>query len=121
MMDITLVVILLIALVLTIIIELGVLLLLGERQKRVLFSSAVVNTLTNVPLNIILYYFGTDDAGVIMGEIIVVVVEALWYFAFLKKWKRALMYSVFCNAISFLAGLVLLILFVTFMHSYGRT
>ena len=55
-MDMTLVVVLLIALVLTILIELGVLLLLGERQKRVLCSSVVVNVLTNVPLNIILYY-----------------------------------------------------------------
>ena len=118
-MDMTLVVVLLIALVLTILIELGVLLLLGERQKRVLWSSVAVNVLTNVPLNTILYYYEVDDVGVILGEVIVVVVEALWYFAFLKKWKKALVYSVLCNAISFLAGLVLLLGFVTFFHSYG--
>ena len=118
-MDMTLVVVLLIALVLTIVIELGVLLLLGERQKRVLCSSVVVNVLTNVPLNIILYYYEVDDVGVILGELIVVVVEALWYFAFLKSWKKAVVYSVFCNVISFLAGLVLLLSSVTFYHSLG--
>ena len=118
-MDMTLVVVLLIALVLTILIELGVLLLLGERQKRVLWSSVAVNVLTNVPLNTILYYYEVDDVGVILGEVIVVVVEALWYFAFLKSWKKAVVYSVFCNVISFLAGLVLLLLSVTYYHSLG--
>ena len=46
-MTIELAVILLIALLLTILIELGVLLLMGERQKRVLWLSAFVNVLTN--------------------------------------------------------------------------
>ena len=110
--------ILLIALVLTILIELGVLLLMGERQRRILWASAVINVLTNVPLNCFLFYFTADDMTVIVGEILVVVAEALWYYAFLRKWKRALIYSVLCNAISFLAGLLLLLLFVTFLHSY---
>ena len=112
-----LIVILFTALVLTILIELGVLLLLGERQKKILCSSVVVNVLTNVPLNLFLYLFEVADSGVILGEIIVVVVEALWYFAFLGNWKKAIAYSLFCNVISFLAGLVLLILFVTYLHS----
>ena len=110
-------VILLIALVLTILIELGVLLLMGERQRRILWASAVINVLTNVPLNCFLY-FTADDMTIIVGEILVVVAEALWYYAFLRKWKRALIYSVLCNAISFLAGLLMLLLFVTFLHSY---
>ena len=111
-------VILLIALVLTILIELGVLLLLGERQKRILWLSVVVNVLTNVPLNLSLFYLEADDMTVIVGELIVVVVEALWYYAALRKWKKAIVYSVLCNAISFLSGLLLLLLFVTFLHSY---
>ncbi len=111
-------VILLLALVLTILIELGVLLLLGERQKRILWLSVVVNVLTNVPLNLSLFYLEADDMTVIVGELVVVVVEALWYYAALRKWKKAIVYSVICNAISFLSGLLLLLLFVTFLHSY---
>ena len=40
------------ALIPTILIELGVLWLLLERQKKVLLSSIAVNVLTNVPLNL---------------------------------------------------------------------
>ena len=111
-------VILLIALLLTILIELGVLLLMGERQKRILWLSVVVNVLTNVPLNLSLFYLEADDMTVIVGELVVVVVEALWYYAALRKWKKSLIYSVLCNAISFLSGLLFLLLLLTFLHSY---
>ena len=111
-------VILLIALLLTILIELGVLLLMGERQKRILWLSVVVNVLTNVPLNLSLFYLEADDMTVIVGELVVVIVEALWYYAALRKWKKAMVYSVLCNAISFLSGLLLLLLLLTFLHSY---
>ena len=111
-------VILIMPLVLTILIELGVLLLMGERQRRILWASVMINVLTNVPLNLSLFYLEADDMTVIVGELVVVAVEALWYYAFLRKWKRALAYSVLCNAISFLAGLLLLLLFVTLLHSY---
>ena len=117
-MTIELAVILLIALLLTILIELGVLLLMGERQKRVLWLSAFVNVLTNVPLNLSLFYLEADDMTVLVGELVVVAVEALWYYAFLRKWKKALIYSVLCNAISFLSGLLFLLLLLTFLHSY---
>ena len=90
-------VILIMPLVLTILIELGVLLLMGERQ-------AVRDEHVLEP--------------VIVGELVVVVVEALWYYAALRKWKKAMVYSVLCNAISFLSGLLLLLLLLTFLHSY---
>ena len=43
---------LLVALILTILIEYGVLWMLLERRKKVLLSSIAVNVLTNVPLNL---------------------------------------------------------------------
>ena len=43
---------LLVPLVATIVIEWGVLLLLGERRRRVLLASVAINVLTNVPLNL---------------------------------------------------------------------
>ena len=91
-------VILIMPLVLTILIELGVLLLMGERQRRILWLSVVVNVLTNVPLNLSLFYLEADDMTVIVGEFVVVVVEALWYYA--------------------ASGLLILLLLLTFLHSY---
>ena len=96
----------LLALLATIMIEIAVLLLLGEKRRKVLLASVVINIFTNVPLNIIAQYVGLSTVGVITGELIVVVVEALWYYLFVKKASQALVYSVLCNAISFLVGLI---------------
>ena len=90
----------------TIVIELGVLLLLGENRRRVLWSSVVVNTLTNVPLNLYLLNVNDGWGALCVGEILVVLVEAAWYWLFVRELKTALVYSVLCNAISFLIGLL---------------
>lgn len=96
----------LLALLATIMIEVAVLLLLGEKRRKVLLASVVINVITNVPLNIIAQYVGLSTVGVIIGELIVVVVEALWYYLFVKKASQAMVYSLLCNAISFLVGLI---------------
>ena len=101
---------LLAALIPTIFIELGVLWLLKERRKKVLFSSVAVNMLTNVPLNLYLIYVNDGAATILMGEAIVVLVEALWYYAFTRHIKQACIYSILCNAISFLIGLLLFLM-----------
>lgn len=93
-------------LVATIIIEWGMLLYLGERRKNVLWGSVVVNILTNVPLNLFAVYVISGWTTVVVGELIVVLVEALWYVWLVKDWHQALVYSVLCNAVSFLAGLL---------------
>ncbi len=96
-------------LILTILIELGVLyLLLGEKRKKVLWASVIVNCLTNVPLNFILHsnnWYGTKE--ILIGELIVLIVETLWYFIFVRKWSEAFVYAFLCNAISFLIGLLI--------------
>ena len=96
-------------LILTILIELGVLyLLLGEKRKKVLWASVIVNCLTNVPLNYVLQsnnWFGTRE--ILIGELLVLIVETLWYFIFVKKWSQAFVYAFLCNAISFLIGLLI--------------
>lgn len=97
----------LLTLVPTIEIELAVLWLLGERRRKVLCSSVVVNVLTNMPL---CYYLLTQQNtwGIIaVGELLVVVAETLWYRWFAGSWQQAAVYSVLCNAVSFLAGLLL--------------
>lgn len=97
----------LIPLIATILIELGVLRLLGENRRVVLWSSVVVNILTNVPLNVWAHCLPSIGWGdILMGETIVVVVETLWYCYFVRSLKQAFVYSFLCNAISFLTGLL---------------
>ena len=97
---------LLYALVPTILIELVVLLLLGEQGRLVLGSSIVINILTNVPLNLYVVYIDSCMMTIVIGELLVVVVETLWYYLFLRVLSRAFVYSLLCNAISFLMGLL---------------
>lgn len=94
----------------TILIEWGVLWFLGERRRRVLWSSVVVNILTNVPLNIILRHMDGGWTAIAVGEVAVVIVETLWYVCFVRQWHRAFVYSLLCNAISFLTGLLIQLL-----------
>ncbi len=107
---------LLYALLPTIVIELAVLWLLGERRRKVLWASVIVNVLTNVPLNLYLRCVHNSWTEILVGELIVLVVETLWYFLFVKKWKMAFVYSLLCNAISFLIGVLyqLIIIFIKF-------
>ncbi len=96
----------------TIIIELGVLLLLGERRKRVLWSSIAVNILTNIPLNLFLNFVTGGITAIFMGELVVFAVETLWYYLFVKNIKQAAIYSALCNAISFLIGLLVSLVYM---------
>lgn len=103
------------ALLPTIAIEYGVLRLLGERDGRVLAASVVLNVLTNVPLNLYVLRFGITPWGVLLAETLVVAVEALGYWLLMRRACRSLFYSGLCNAVSFLCGL----LFVLLRHLYA--
>ena len=103
---------LLLALVSTILIEFVVLLLLGEKNRVVLGSSVVINILTNIPLNLFVIYVDGSIMTMILGELLVIAVEALWYYLFLRVLSRAFIYSILCNAISFLIGLLAQLLII---------
>ena len=103
--------ILLFALFPTIIIEMAVLLFLRERRKKVLLGSIVMNILTNVPLNILVYYVIKDLLVLLMFEVVVIILEALGYAILIRQWKQAFIYSFLCNAISFLTGLLVYLLY----------
>ena len=97
---------LLIALILTVLIELGVLWLLMERRGKVLALSVVINVLTNVPLNLYVMHVGYSTKVILTGELLVFIVEALWYLIFIRDIKKAVVYSFLCNAVSLLSGLL---------------
>lgn len=105
---------LLMALIPTILIEFVVLLLLRERSWVVLGSSVVINILTNIPLNLFVFYVDNRIMMIALGELLVIVVEAFWYYLFLRNLSRAFIYSSLCNAISFLMGLLAVLLIVYF-------
>ena len=92
------------ALLSTILIELLVLLQLGEKRKNILLASIGINILTNVSLNYYLFFVSYTDTTVIIGEALVVLTEALCYYFFTKNLAQSFIYSLLCNAISFLLG-----------------
>jgi len=97
---------LLFSLTLTILIELGVLWLLMERRRKVLALSIVINVLTNVPLNLVVMQVGYSTMTVLTGELLVVIVETLLYLIFIRDIRKAFIYSLLCNTVSFLIGLL---------------
>lgn len=103
--------ILLLALVPTIAIELGVLLFVRERRRKVLLASVVMNVLTNVPLNFLLICLDGGDFTVLMAEAVVIVLETLGYMLVVRQWKQSFIYSFLCNSISFLSGLLVYMLY----------
>ena len=101
-------------LVATIVIELGVMLFVGERRRKVLYGSVAMNVLTNVPLNLYAIYMGDVWNTLIVGEILVVLTEALCYRWLVSEWRQAWIYSLLCNAISFLLGELFVLIFYLF-------
>ena len=103
----------LLALALTIVVELGVLWLLGERHGKVYRASVMMNIFTNVSLNYYLIFVAFSMLVVLVGEMLVVLVETLWYQHYLNCWEQSFLYSLLCNAISFLTGQLLLLLLLS--------
>ena len=85
--------ILLLALVPTIAIELGVLLFVRERRRKVLLASVVMNILTNIPLNFLMICLEGDDIVLFTAEAVVIVLEALGYMLVVRQWKQSFIYS----------------------------
>ena len=96
----------LLALLATILIEVAVLVLLGERRQKVVWASVAINIITNVPLNIVLQHVEQTAVAIAIGEAVVVVIELHWYYLFVRNIRQAAVYSILCNAISFLIGLI---------------
>lgn len=96
----------LLTLVPTILLELLVLWLLREKRADVLWSAVVVNMLTNIPLNLYVTNVSSSFATVMVAELLIVVVEALWYLYFVRAVRVAFAYSALANGVSFFTGLL---------------
>lgn len=102
--------ILLLSLVPTILIEYAVLVALRERSARVLGASVAVNILTNIPLNLYVLFISASTPTIALGEVLVFLIEGIWYYLFLRNLSKAFIYSFLCNTISFLTGLLVQLL-----------
>ena len=91
----------------TIVIEYGVLRLLLEKRSKVLWASVIINILTNVPLNIYVNATHATMTDILLCELLIIVIETLWYRHFGCNIRQAAIYGVLCNTISFLTGLLI--------------
>lgn len=93
--------------------ECAMLAVMGERRGNVYVASVLMNVVTNVSLNVCLAFsYHSTWTDVAIGEVVVLVVETVWFWCVLRQWKKAAVYSFLCNAASFLFGLILNILFL---------
>ncbi len=98
-------------LLVTIVIELLVLLSLAEHHTEVLWASVAMNVITNPLLNIIILNmtFSSFEAQmftIVAGEFVVMAVEALFFYFFIRDKLVSTLLSLACNGCSFMAGLL---------------
>jgi hypothetical protein len=89
--------------VLTVVLETLFFLAFGFRSKRFVLSCIVINLVTNYSLNYFLLYL-PFPGGAYVGEVLVVIIEALFYLSFNKDRKEVIPLTVAANILSFLAG-----------------
>lgn len=94
------------ALLPTIVLEMGMLLFLRERRRKVLLGSVGINVMTNVPLSIWAISTYPTWTGILVAELLVFIIETGAYHLLVRDLRQAAMYSFLCNAVSFLTGLV---------------
>ncbi len=104
------------SLLLTIAFE-GLVLILLQAQKKVILLSIIINTITNIPLNLFITNYLFDSLAsyvitIIFLEIVITLFEAILYLLITKDLKKAFKYSFYCNSVSYFIGLLLSILYV---------
>ena len=99
-------------LIATIVIEALVLLLLRERRWQVLSMSVVMNIMTNLPLNLFVYFcLDTLTVPTIIAlEGLVMAVEVFLFSLVTHNKRQAITYGVLCNLTSYLLGLIFTLL-----------
>ena len=106
----------LVALILTVILECLALIILKERDKLFYLYWIGVTSFTNISANLFLAYaFHGGELEywltVAVIEIIVFVVEFVLGLVYTNNKKKSLVYSAVCNSISFFIGLIIQIIF----------
>lgn len=100
---------------LTCIIEFIALIIIKERDKKILNYSVIVNLITNIPLNLFILNFSFKNIVqyfiiVISLEIVIIIIEWLLYYLLLKNIKKSLKYAIILNITSYIMGLIISII-----------
>ncbi|HOH18276.1 MAG TPA: hypothetical protein PK087_03010 [Bacilli bacterium] len=97
------------ALALTLVCEL-VVLMLFRCFKQLYLVAILINIFTNIGMNLLILWVNPIHyhVFVIFMEIIVILIEFLIYYLFIKKGKQALLISLAANFTSYLVGLALM-------------
>lgn len=98
--------------ILTCLIEVIMLIILHEKNKKILLFSLVVNLITNVPLNIFinLYNFTSifNYFVIVIGiELLIITIEWLLYTLVIKDCVKSIKYACILNLTSYLVGIVI--------------
>ena len=106
----------LVALILTVILECLVLVLLKERDKLFYVYWLAVTSFTNISVNLFLAFVFQGGIieywlTVLLIEIIVYIVEALLCLLYTNDKRKSLIYSLVCNSASFFIGLLIQMIF----------
>ena len=100
------------ALILTLIIESCALFILKEKRIKVYVCSIILNTITNLSLNIFLTQYAVNEPiayflVLFSLEVAIWFIEGMVYYFVIKDFKKSLKYSFILNLSSFLIGLVI--------------
>lgn len=105
----TKILLIIICFLLTSIIELLTLICLKVKDIRVYLASVFINLFTNVILNILFTYFlSYTIINILISELIILIIEAIFYYLLIKKWGLSFKYSFFCNLASFVIGSIII-------------
>lgn len=95
--------------IITIFFELSNLIILKEYKNKIIILCIVINLITNPIFN----YFGQKislinyNLYLIIGEIIVIIIETIFYYLLLKNFKRSAKISLTNNIVSLIFGILL--------------
>lgn len=96
----------------TMVFESAVLLAFRERSRLVHFFLALVNLFTNLTANLLLYAVAPVGGAyllfVAVAEVTIVAVEALLIWLYTRSYRKGILYSLTCNAVSYAAGTLIL-------------
>lgn len=105
-----------IAYTLTCAIELITLIILKEKNKKILLCSLLINLITNIPLNLFICFsnFKTllDYFAIVIGlELFIMTIEGLLYYLLNRDIHKSIKYAIILNVTSYLVGLGITLLF----------
>lgn len=98
------------ALLLTLICELLIVILLFKQTSTFLLLVFAINMISNPAMNLLLDRIPNllYTPALLVLEIIVIVIECIMYYLFLRDWRKAFIISAVANGFSLIVGLILM-------------